>query len=265
MAVFRIIAPALVLVVCSCLPREQEANKTQAEALEEDEGDDSSSDEDSPPKSRPKAGDQRQRRLAHALRDPLISAPFTDDFERQQLGADWRATGSGWDLDDGQLCGARVRNHPLWLARRIPINARIEFDAVSRGADGDIKVEVWGDGASAATGTSYSNATSYLAIFGGWKNRYHVLARLDEHGDDRKALKVDDDAESLPKQPVEIGRTYRFRIERSDGKTVVWAVDGVEIHRFEDPKPLVGPGHDHVGFNDWEVKVCFDNLVITPL
>ena len=29
--------------------------------------------------------------------------------------------------------------------------------------------------------------------------------------------------------------------------------------------PLAGVGHDHFGFNDWEAKVCFDNVRVTPL
>jgi hypothetical protein len=29
--------------------------------------------------------------------------------------------------------------------------------------------------------------------------------------------------------------------------------------------PLRGAGHDHFGFNNWQVKVCFDNLKIVPL
>ena len=32
------------------------------------------------------------------------------------------------------------------------------------------------------------------------------------------------------------------------------------MFKFTDPEPLSGPGHDHFGFNDWEVPVCFDNV-----
>jgi len=28
---------------------------------------------------------------------------------------------------------------------------------------------------------------------------------------------------------------------------------------------LTGVGHDHFGFNDWDVKVCFDNVRVVPL
>jgi hypothetical protein len=52
---------------------------------------------------------------------------------------------------------------------------------------------------------------------------------------------------------------------RDDGKTVRWYVDDLEILSFTDPSPLAGPGHDHFGFNNWEVPLCFDNLEVTPL
>jgi hypothetical protein len=124
---------------------------------------------------------------------------------------------------------------------------------------------VWGDGQSHATQQSYTNATSYLAIFGGWKNQYHVLARLDEHAQDRKEIKVDPRSDDPRQKPVVPGQPYRFKIERTDGKTVRWFVDNLEYLTYPDPAPLAGVGHDHFGFNDWKVKVCFDNVKVTPL
>jgi hypothetical protein len=198
--------------------------------------------------------------------DPAIIEPFADAFERPSLGGDWRTNASlAWRIKDGQLCGRGARNRPLWLARRMPENARIEFDAVSNAADGDIKVELWGDGQSGATGTSYTNATSYIAIFGGWKNSLHVLARLDEHGKDRKELKLVAGSEDPRQHPVELGRVYRFKIERQAGKELRWYVDDLQIHTFDDPEPLSGEGHEHFAFNNWDVQVCFDNLQVRPL
>ena len=130
---------------------------------------------------------------------------------------------------------------------------------------GDIKAEIWGDGRSAATSISYTNATSYLTILGGWHNKFHVLARINEHGTDRKEIKVDKESDDPSQHPVTAGQVYRFKIERTDGKTVKWSVNGVEYLSFADAAPLVGLGHDHFGFNDWEAKVCFDNVKITPL
>ena len=200
-----------------------------------------------------------------ALPGPLIERPFLDTFERGEPGPDWNVTGPGWALKEGRLCVSGAHNHPAWLRRRLPANARIEFEATSASAEGDLKAEAWGDGLSAATGNSYVNATSYLVIFGGWKNSLHVLARLDEHGADRKALHVEPGETDPRAQPVLPDRAYHFKIERSDGKTVRYSVDDVEILSFKDPSPLLGAGHEHFAFNDWEVPACFDNLTITPL
>jgi hypothetical protein len=197
--------------------------------------------------------------------DAVISSVFLDFFERPDLGPQYNPTSPVWRIDGGKLCGRGARNHPVWLRRKLPTNARIEFDAMSSSPDGDLKVEMWGDGKSFAKGTSYNDATSYLAIFGGWKNGYHVLARIDEHAKDRPEVKVDPSGASIKGMRVMPNRWYHFKIERNDGKTVRWLVDDIEILSYADPNPLKGEGHQHVGFNDWDVPVCFDNLKITPL
>ena len=94
---------------------------------------------------------------------------FKDDFERELVGDDYFATSPAFRIDDGRLCVKGARNHPLWLRHRLPTNARIEVEAETKSDDGDIKLEAWGDGHAAATRISYTDATSYLAIFGGWK------------------------------------------------------------------------------------------------
>ncbi len=182
------------------------------------------------------------------------------------LGPNWlQAKTTAWRVENGKLCGRGAHNHGVWLNRTLPVNARIEFDAVAYSDEGDLKCEVWGDGRSFATGTSYTNATSYLAILGGWHNTLHVLARLNEHGQDRKELKVDKNSDDPRDRPVVAGQTYHFKVERTDGKTIRFFVDGLEYHKWTDPNPLVGQGHDHFGFNEWEAKVCFDNVKVTPL
>jgi hypothetical protein len=179
---------------------------------------------------------------------------------------EWMSTLPGiWHVEAGRLCGEHAKNHGIWLKRVLPANARIEFDATSLALDGDLKAEIWGDGRSAATGITYNNATSYLTIFGGWHNKFHVLARIDEHGNDRKQITVDPNSDDPREKPVVAGQSYHFKVERADGKTVRWWIDGNEMLTYPDPAPLSGPGHDHFGFNDWDVKVCFDNVRVVPL
>lgn len=222
------------------------------------------------PKSRSKPAETkpkstRANKPARPRPGPMITTVFEDNFDRQDVGADWHRLSNVWNIKDGKLCGQGARNKGVWLRRRLPVNARIEFEATSDSPDGDIKAELWGDGMSGATASSYTNATSYLTIFGGWKNTFHVLARIDEHAKDRLELPISPDAKEERAQPVAPGRVYAFRVEREDGKTISWSVDGHLIHRLEDPEPLAGKGHEHFGFNDWDVPVCFDNVRITPL
>lgn len=196
---------------------------------------------------------------------PILAQPFADHFDGPKLSSDWNVTSPAWRIRDGRLCGRSARNHPVWLMRRLPKNARIAFTAESDSASGDLKVEAWGDGQSGATAVSYTNATSYLFIFGGWKNQLHVLARLNEHGADRQERRINPQSTDIREAPVAPNTQYHFQIERRDGRTVVWSVNGVEMHRIADAEPLIGTGHEHFGFNDWEVQACFDDLKITPL
>jgi hypothetical protein len=197
--------------------------------------------------------------------DPPVGREFVDHFDRATLGPDWAATAAAWRLEGGRLCGANAKNHPVWLRRKLPINARIEFDASSSSEEGDIKAEFWGDGRSAAETVSYNTATSYLTIFGGWKNQFHVLARIDEHAPNRPERRIDSTNDDLRARRVEARRTYRFKVLRDDGRTVHWYVDDLEILSYPDPDPLAGAGHDHFGFNDWDVPLCFDNLAVSAL
>ncbi len=220
------------------------------------------------------------RPIVPAPAGDILRAPFADNFERTSPlassgeggpswvdpGPDWVATAPGvWHIDGGQLCGERARNRGIWLKRTLPINARIEFNATSTSPDGDLKAEYWGDGRSAATGMSYTNATSYLTIFGGWHNKFHVLARINEHGTDRKEITVDPASDDPRERPVVAGQHYHFKVERTDGRVVRWWIDGVEMLTYTDPSPLIGAGHDHFGFNDWDVRVCFDSVRVVPL
>jgi hypothetical protein len=182
------------------------------------------------------------------------------------LGPSWtQMKTNAWHIDSWKLCVENAHNHGVWLNRTLPVNARIEYDAFAYTDDGDLKSEVWGDGKSYATGTSYTNATSYLVILGGWHNTLQVLARLNEHGTDRKEIPIVKETDDPRQRAVQRGQLYQFKIERTDGRTLRWSVNGVEYLTWNDPQPLAGQGHDHFGFNEWEAKVCFDNVKVTPL
>lgn len=90
---------------------------------------------------------------------------------------------------------------------------------------------------------------------GGWHNSVNVLARLDEHAADRR---------QRVGPRVVPGQRYHFQVERR-ARVLRWLLDGNPMLEWDDPEPLAGPGHEHFAFNNWETRVHFDNLRITPL
>ncbi len=173
---------------------------------------------------------------------------FSDDFERSEFGDSWETASDTWRLEEGWVVGGGARNDGLWLTAALPDQVRLSFDAQALSEEGDLKFEIFTDGSTHQTG--------YVGIFGGWDNRLNIIARLDEHGDDRLV--------GAEGQHVEVGKTYRFQIERTDNR-VRWSIDGQDFITFDDAEPLRGAGHEHFGFNDWESPVRFDNIEVWDL
>jgi hypothetical protein len=188
-------------------------------------------------------------------RSPALSSPFVDDFNRADLGPGWNATSPAYRIADGRLAVANAYNHPAWLRQRLPRDAVIEVDAVSRSPSGDIKLELFGDGESFDPDKGGYVSTGYVFIFGGWRNSLSVICRGNEHDEGRKADRRD--------VKVEPGRTYHFTITRRGGM-ITWTLDGRPFLEWNDPSPLSGSGHEYLAFNDWESDVSFDNLSIRP-
>jgi hypothetical protein len=193
-------------------------------------------------------------------RIPVIDGPFSDNFDRVDLGADWLDTSHGAKIKDGKLNLVNAYNHPVWLRRRLPRNVQIDFDAVSRSPAGDLKVELFGDGESFDPDKGRYDPTSYVIVFGGWNNSKSVISRLGEHDEAVKAA-----WDRVGTEPLVIpGRTYHFTITRRGG-VIDWKLDGKPYLSWTDPQPLEGSGHEFFAINDWEADVSFDNLTIRPV
>jgi hypothetical protein len=189
-------------------------------------------------------------------RDEAIAAPFTDSFDRAELGPLWTDTGAAYRITDGRLNGSHAYNHPAWLRKRLPVDALIELDVMSKSPAGDIKIELYGDGQSFDPDKGAYTSTGYVLIFGGWNNSLNVICRINEHDDGRKAER---------REPrVTPGRVYHWTITRRAG-AIDWKIDGQPFLAWTDPAPLGGAGHEYLAVNDWESDVYFDNLSVRPL
>ncbi|MBI4822546.1 MAG: hypothetical protein HY791_40170 [Deltaproteobacteria bacterium] len=178
--------------------------------------------------------------------ETLAPVPFSDDFTRAELGPNWFPSGGHWTLRDGYAYSTGANNAPCFLRAALPKDVVVEVDVHSETAEVDSKIELMTNGRAHASG--------YVFIYGGWSNKISSIARLDEHGADRK--------EKKPTNAVG-NRTYRWRIEKKGG-SIKWLVDGRPYLSFEDPQPLDGPGHDRLALSNWQNRVRWDNLKIWP-
>ena len=184
-----------------------------------------------------------------------LNEPFSDNFERADVGSDWNNTGAEYRTTSGVLSVQKAHNHPLWLRRKLPFNVVIELDATSRSPDGDLKVELMGDGQSFDPDQGSYDATGYMFVFGGWHNSLSIISKLGEHDDAVKASR------NSPR--VEPGHTYHWKIIKRGG-VLDWQIDGKPFLQYLDPQPLGGPGHEFFAINNWEADVSYDNIQIRP-
>jgi hypothetical protein len=193
--------------------------------------------------------------LSCRARVPAITEPYVDQFERADLDPSWHNTGGNYRIVDGRLNIAGAENHPLWLRRILPADLVVEVDAMSTSPDGDIKVELFGDGESFDRDGNRYEATGYMFVFGGWANSMSIIGRLGEHDEAVVAKR--------PAPAVTPGRQYHWTITKRGGN-IDWQIDGQPFLAFVDPTPLGGPGHQFFAINNWRTDVHFDNLRIRP-
>lgn len=189
------------------------------------------------------------------VKAPQITEPFAEDFDRPELGPMWNNTGADWKPQGGRLAVQGAKNHPLWLRQRLPQDVVVEVDAMSKSPEGDLKIELYGDGVAFDPDQGRYDNTGYIFVFGGWQNSLSIIGRLGEHDAEVKASR------SEPR--VEPGRVYHWVITKKGGK-LDWQIDGRPFLSWEDPAPLAGPRHEYLAFGNWSTDVTYDNLRIRP-
>jgi hypothetical protein len=208
--------------------------------------------------------------------------PYLQDFsDGTVVERHFASVGGYWRVINGELLGPGVKNNPLWLKATLPDDVAVEFDVRSEYPEGDIRVELFGDGTDPGSG--------YVLVHGGWNNSLSVLARRDVNAPSlqtlqrqagRSAERMGLPSADLVKTgiltkktpvrvesntfPVQVRRTYHYRIERR-GTLVRWSIDGRPFLELNDPFPLKGRGHDRLGLNGFESQIYFDNLRVVPL
>ena len=193
---------------------------------------------------------------------PLLTSDdqlmFEESFEKNQLSlyfqsqADQGHQAGKWVIKEGRLFGEKIHNAALWISPLVlPENVRIEFDARAESTEGDVKCEIFGDGKHHQSG--------YILVAGGWKNSMNIIARQDEHGEDRKA---DTRCRGSKRHPcVRPKQIQSWVIERRN-HVISWWIDQELVLKYVDQHPIQKTGF---AFNNWSAPVSFDNLKVYKL
>lgn len=180
------------------------------------------------------------------------TAPFSDDFNRAELGDRWVKAGN-WRIEDGRLWSRGEHNEALWLKYDLPRDVQIEFEALSAVPAVDLKCELFGDGRDHQSG--------YIIINGGWNNSVSIIAKLAEHELDEVPPGTVPYKRVSGLQP---NKVYRWKIVRR-GNVITQFLDGEKYLERKDDDALYSPNHNKFAFNNWSALVWFDNLKIAPL
>jgi len=178
--------------------------------------------------------------------DPWIVASSLD-FSTARLSPDWKVRAGQASAEGGALVlSAAGKEAEIMLAKptvQLP-SVRVEFEAAvsSQGTSREISVYVGANSAGCAGG--------YLFQLGvdGNQNRIRRVGRIVPETVNRSFA-------------PQAGRSYRVAVENDQGR-LLCTVDGQVVLRWDDPQPVWGPQHDHVGFYTWDARLAIRNLRI---
>jgi len=218
-----------------------------------------------------------------------VSLPFTDDFNRADVGERYWSTGGDWRIESGELHSASVRNNPLWLKASLPNDVAVDFDVRPASPEGDVRFVLFGDGLNQNSG--------YTFLFGSYgmtaiqriadDPHQHVLtfdgrgvglpgpanepeqsaiagrgmAELYKNGTLGPSTEWRMERRDLRAQP---GTSYHMHVERRGGD-IKWYANNQLVFEVNDPSPLTGKGHDRFAPSGMDTDAFFDNLAIQKL
>ena len=157
---------------------------------------------------------------------------FSDDFEREEIGDDWKF------LD---LRGAGVEGEGEWSIRGDGLEG-FGGAVINRRFRGRHRVVVYASSENPCDLSPFIHASlrhgwrgGYLLQFGGHQNTRNEARRfgLEHIGYDTQHM-------------IEPGRVHRI-VGEFDGENVRLEVDGKEVHRYYETSPLIGEHHERVG------------------
>ena len=181
-----------------------------------------------------------QKQQIIRLRPAKWELAFADDFQRSDLGPDWQTIEGKWVVTNG--CLVSNGEGTLVTARKFPGLQKITFNAVTEPNPGVSDMSPFIQAGTNGFGNGY------MLQFGGNYNKGSAIHR--------KGKQVQES-----QQKIEPGRTYAM-VAEYDGITVRLTVDSKVVAEYPEQYPLLGEGHEQIGFYVYEGKVKISNLKV---
>lgn len=183
---------------------------------------------------------------------------FEDNFDSGVLSADWKQQGKAWycvtgllGTSESFLKDSKDNGWGCWLGRELPEYARIEFDIDFVGRGAVMVCELY---ATPPKGTASPAGTGYKLVFGEKGAARPVIQRgmtsLVSGGVNTKPV------------TASTATTHHIAIQRVDGQTFEWFIDGSLHARARDGNPKRG---GWLGFQYEDGMVLVDNIQVYDL
>jgi len=188
---------------------------------------------------------------------------FSDDFDRQQLGPDWRVLEGCACVEPGGSYFPAPPGHPIIELPRLHLEGPSNITVVCmRPFPGDVRLEYMG---YVAPGSQLCDISCFLSATpeGGWRESY-FLGFGSYYNTDCRIKRCGQVMAAADRPLIErAGRIYHIAAERA-GSTLSLFVDGELAVRWDDPDPL-GAAYQHLGLYACGTHVVYTGVrVIQP-
>lgn len=143
---------------------------------------------------------------------------YEDDFERAELGSEYRTMGGTWEIDYGGLRGGGPGPVSVALTQRFEGDVRVELDATILAGSWKREIALW------LLSNHLPGSSGYYLSLGA----DHEVVEIERNDVEMSMARV---------PAIEAGRQYHIRVTRSGSRLEIEA-DGKLLTAFDDPIAL---------------------------
>ncbi|MBI2839112.1 MAG: winged helix-turn-helix domain-containing protein [Acidobacteria bacterium] len=167
---------------------------------------------------------------------------FEDDFERADLGSEYRSMGGTWEIDYGGLRGGGAGGVAVALTQRFEGDVRVELDATMLAGSWKREIAIWLLSSHLPGSSGY-----YLGL-----GADHEVVEIERNDIEMSIARV---------PAIEAGRPYHIGVTRSGSRLGIEA-DGKLLTSFDDPIALNPTRVSVVKLTTYDGIIRIDNLRI---